>query len=89
MAVFDNADEFHADIQKRAAQLRARRDRGDDVDPVENISGQMYEPGYRRLQRNARLIKRAIRHGVAPAGFEDLDLPPNVAVIRAVGESAS
>jgi hypothetical protein len=35
VAAFDNPDEFHADIEKRAAQLRACKERGDDVDPAE------------------------------------------------------
>jgi len=87
VAAFDNPDEFHADIEERAARLRAREDRGDDVDPAEYISGMMRQPGYRRLQRNAHLLKRAIEHGVALTGVEDLDLPSSVGVTRAVRRS--
>jgi hypothetical protein len=83
VAAFDNAHEFHADIEKRAARLRMRKERGDDIDPIERISGQMYEPGYRRLQRNAHLLRRAIEHGVIPARIAELDLPSNVGLIRA------
>lgn len=79
VAAFDNAREFHADIEQRAAQLRARKQRGEGVDVTETVSGQMYEPGHRRLQRNAHLLKRAIEHGVVPAGVAELDLPRNVA----------
>lgn len=79
VAAFDNPDEFHADIERRAAELRART--GEGVDPAEHISGLMQPPGYRRLQRNAHLAKRAIEHGVAD--LDDLELPPNVGVIRA------
>jgi hypothetical protein len=43
--------------------------------------------GYRRQQRDAHLLKRAIEHGVAPVG-EDLDLPPNVSAVRAVLRSS-
>jgi hypothetical protein len=50
VAAFDNAGEFHTDIEARAVQLRARKERGEDVHPCEHISGQMYGPGYRRLQ---------------------------------------
>ena len=32
VAAFDNPNEFHTDIEERAAQLRARKERGDDVD---------------------------------------------------------
>ena len=85
VAAFDNPDEFHADIEKRAAHLRARKEHGDDVDPAEHIAGQMHEPGYRRMQRNAHLLRRSIEHGATPAGIEELDLPPNVAVTRADG----
>jgi hypothetical protein len=84
VSAFDNPREFHADIEKRAAQLRACKERGEDAEPVESISGQMYEPGYRRRQQNVHLLKRAIKHGVAPANIDELDLPSNVAFIRAV-----
>jgi hypothetical protein len=84
VAAFDNPNEFHTDIEERAAQLRARKERGDDVDHAEYISGMMHQPGYRRLQENAHLLKRAIEHGVAPVGVEDLGLPSNVGFIRAV-----
>jgi hypothetical protein len=58
VAAFDNPDEYHADIEERAALLRARRVRGEDVDPAEHITGQAYEPGYRQRQRNAHLLRR-------------------------------
>lgn len=83
VAAFNNADEFHADIEKRAARLRMRKERGEDIDPIERISGQMYEPGYRRVQRNAHLLRRAIEHGVVPARIAELDLPSNIGLIRA------
>ena len=41
VAAFDNAREFHADIEKRVAQLRVCKERGEDVDPTERIFGQM------------------------------------------------
>jgi hypothetical protein len=46
VAAFDNRHEFDADIEKRAARLRACKERGEDVDPAEHISGLMQEPGY-------------------------------------------
>ena len=87
VAAFDNPTEFHADIEERTAQLRARKERGDDVDDAEYISGMMHQSGYRRLQGNAHLLKRAIEHGVALVGVEDLGLPSNVGFIRAVRRS--
>lgn len=83
VAAFDNPGEFFADIAERSSQLRRRSERGEDVHPAERISGAMYEPGYRRVQRNAHLLKRAIKHGVVPARVAELDLPPNAATIRA------
>jgi hypothetical protein len=83
VAAFDNPDEFHAETEHRAALLRARRVRAEDVDPAEHITGRMYEPGYRRKQRNGHLLKRAMEHGVVPARIQDLELPSNVAVISA------
>jgi hypothetical protein len=87
VAAFDNPDEFHADIHTRAEQLRARRESGEGVDRLERITGRTYAPGYRRQQRDAHLLKRAIEHGVAPV-VEDLDLPANVSAVRAVRRSS-
>jgi hypothetical protein len=86
VAAFDNPDEFHADLDARAEQLRARRERGEGVDRLERITGRTYAAGYRRQQRDAHLLKRAIEHGVAPV-LDDLDLPPNVSAVRAVRRS--
>jgi hypothetical protein len=83
VAAFDNPGEFFADIAERSSQLRRRRERGEDVHPAEQISGAMYEPGYRRVQRNAHLLKRAIEHGVVPTRVAELDLPANTATMRA------
>jgi hypothetical protein len=86
VAAFDNPDEFHADIHSRAEQLRAHAKRGEEIDGLEHITGHAYPAGYRRRQRDAHLLKRAIEHGVAPI-VEDLDLPPNVSVTQAVRRS--
>jgi hypothetical protein len=83
VAAFDNPDEFHADIEQRSSQLRSDKESGAVPDAAERISGRMYEPGYLRLQQNAHLLKRAIEHGVAPAGIDDMELPSNVTYIRA------
>jgi hypothetical protein len=83
VAAFDNPDEFHAEIESRAAQLRRGKECGEVGDAAERIWGRMYEPGYLRLQRNAHLLKRAIEHGVAPAGIDDMELPPNITYVRA------
>jgi hypothetical protein len=87
VAAFDDPDEFHADINLRAEQLCIRRKSGEHVDRLERITGRTYAAGYRRQQRDAHLLRRAIEHGVAPV-LGDLDLPTNVSVARAVHRSA-
>jgi hypothetical protein len=86
VAVFDNSLEFEAAIDAAAADLRRRRDLGEDVDPREHISGVVWEPGYHRKQQGRRISKHAIERGITldrstwdrPAD----DLPPGMAVIR-------
>jgi len=82
VAAFDNQQEFDADIQQRAARLRAQKERGETVDPSERISGVVHQPGHRRLQANAHLLRRAIEHGAVPAGVEDLELPQNIGLFQ-------
>jgi hypothetical protein len=42
----------------------------------------VYEPGYRRLQQNGRLLRRAAEHGVWPLNWQDLELPANVGIVQ-------
>jgi hypothetical protein len=80
VAAFDSQSEFEACLDATAATLRGRREAGEDVDPREHISGLVYEPGYQRLQRNARLLRRAIDHRAVPPNWQTLDLPRNVGI---------
>src|SRR5215510_12489059 len=80
VAAFDSQREFEACLEATATALRARRETGEDVDPREYISGLVYEPGYRRIQANAHLLRRAIEHRAVPPNWQDLDLPPNMSV---------
>lgn len=82
VVAFDNPDEFQSELDSRAGELRARRQR-DEVDRSERIGGCLYEAGYHRRQRNAHLVKRAVEHG-ASAAIQDLGLPSNVSIARAV-----
>jgi hypothetical protein len=82
VAAFDRQSEFKAYLEATAATLGARRENGEDVDPREHVSGVVYEPGYHRLQANGRLLRRAIDRGAVPSNWRDLDLPPNVSIIR-------
>jgi hypothetical protein len=53
------------------------------------VSGKVYEPGYARRQQNARLLKRALEHGVWPSQLDVEDLPSSVRILRAVGRERS
>jgi hypothetical protein len=83
VAGFDNKREYKACMEETAAEIRARRERGDPVEPTEHVTGEVQEPGYRRKQQNARLVERAMRHGVMPAELANLEMPSNVAFLRA------
>jgi hypothetical protein len=62
VAAFDNESEWDACLGAAEAALRARRDAGEVVDPREHVSGAVYARGYRRLQQNGRLVRRAAEH---------------------------
>jgi hypothetical protein len=82
VSAFDNKREYKACMEETAAEIRARRERGDPVEPTEHVTGEVQEPGYRRKQQNARLVERAMRHGVMPAELASLEMPSNVAFLR-------
>lgn len=75
VAAFDNWDEMETDVRDRAARLRACRERGEDVDPAERISGITHERGHRRRWANGHMVHRAVKRGVAPPAIVELDLP--------------
>ncbi len=82
VGAFDNESEYDACLVAADAALGARRDSGEVVDPREHISGTVYEPGYRRLQQNGRLLRRAAEHGVWPPNWQDIELPSNVGIVQ-------
>lgn len=84
VAAFDNEAEFQSLLDERAADLKARRQAGEQTDPLEHFSGVHLHRGYQRQQQTNRLIHRAIRHGADPGRILDTlpQLPPNV--VRAV-----
>jgi hypothetical protein len=84
VAAFDNEPEFQACMQEVGAEIRRRRENGENVDRREHASGTIYEPGYLRRAANGHLLWRAIRHGVAPPGLERLELPSNTSYVTAV-----
>jgi len=83
VGAFDTESEWDACLDATEAALRARRDAGEAVDPREHVSGVVYEPGYRRLQQNGRLLRRAAEHGVWPPNWRNLELPSNVGILQA------
>jgi hypothetical protein len=86
VAAFDNKRELRRLLERRAGDLQRRRDAGEPIDPSEHFTGLMLEPGYRRRQRDGRLLKKAIQHRVSLSEeqIERLDLPANMtmAVLR-------
>jgi len=86
VAAFDNSLEFEAAIHAAAANLRRRRESGEDVDSQEHVSGIVLKPGYHRKQQGGRIIKRAIERGATldAETWDRLgnDLPPGMAVVR-------
>lgn len=84
VAAFDNEAEFLRLFETLNGDLQRRRgDVGDLVDPHEHFSGVRLEPGYRRRQRDGRILMAAIRHRVSlPRELvERLDLPVGMKVV--------
>ena len=82
VAAFDNEPEFDACMDTVQHEIKARRDRGEPVDPGEHASGVVHEPGYLRRAANGHLLSRAIRHGAAGSWIGELELPSNMSVAR-------
>jgi hypothetical protein len=80
VAAFDTKREFYACLDEVDADIRARQERGEPVGPNEHVMGVELKPGYRREQQQARLVERALRHGVLPAELENL--PRNFGLLR-------
>jgi len=83
VAVFDNEPEFRACMNSLGDEIKARRDRGEPVEPGEHASGVVHEPGYLRRAANGHLVMRAIRHGATGSWIGELELPSNMSVARA------
>lgn len=80
VAAFDTKREFKACMGEVDAEIRARQEHGDPVEPNEHVMGVELEPGYRRKQQQARLVERALKHGVLPAELDKM--PRNFALLR-------
>jgi hypothetical protein len=82
VAAFDNEKEFQSFLDDRNAELLALQASG-EAEAGEHVSGVVHEVGYRRKQQNARVLKRAVEHGVWPTQIDEQDLSANVGVLRA------
>jgi hypothetical protein len=83
VAAFDNEQEYGACIETVQAEIKARRERGEPVDPAEHASGIVHGPGYLRRAANGHLLIRAIRRGATGPWIGELELSSNMSVIRA------
>jgi hypothetical protein len=81
VAAFDRRREFSACFRAVSEEIERRKSAGEEVDPSEQVSGMVHEPGSRRRAANGRLVRRALSHGVAPGPWmDDLEMPSNMAV---------
>lgn len=83
VAAFDNEHEMWASMEEIGAEIRRRREAGEEVDRGEHASGVVHEPGYLRRAANGHLVSRAIGHGVFPRSLQAVELPSNMSVAQA------
>jgi hypothetical protein len=82
LTAFDDAQEFERFLDLRNAALLAGQAAGEN-DPREHVSGVIHEPGHRVRAQNKRLLRRALAHGVWPAGWDPHNPPEGVSVVSA------
>jgi len=83
VAVVDDSREFEELLRRVSGDLRRRRAAGEAVDPRENVSGHVMEPGHLARSANGHLVRRAVEHGVWDPRLDRLELPSNISVMRA------
>ena len=86
VGAFDNKAEYQARMTEVSAELERRREAGEDVDPSEHVSGTVLESGYQRRSANARLLQRALEHGVhgeALRALWGMELPRSIVPLEA------
>jgi hypothetical protein len=83
VAAFDNEREMLAGIGEIGAEIRRRREAGEEVGRGEHASGVIHQPGYLRQAAIGHLVRRAVSHGVFPRVLRAVELPPGMSVIRA------
>ncbi len=83
VAAFDDESEFQACLHEVEAEIRRRREDGENDDWREHASGTIYEPGYLRRAANGHLVWRAIKRGISTPALRDLKLPSNMSSMTA------
>jgi hypothetical protein len=83
VAAFDNERQMWDCMEEIGAQIRRRRDAGEEVDRGEHASGLHHEPGYLRRAAHGHLVSRANRHGVFLRPLQEVERPSNMSVSRA------
>ena len=83
VAAFDDESEFQACVHEVEAEIRRRREDGENDDWREHASGTIYEPGYLRRAANGHLVWRAIKRGISTPALRDLELPSNMSSMPA------
>jgi len=81
VAVLADRRSFDRMCTQLTDDLESRRRGGGLVDYREHHSGRVLAPGHIQRQRNARLLRRAVDHGVWPEALRGLDFPASVAVM--------
>ncbi len=84
LAAFDEESEFEAFLAALNAELLARQSVG-EADQREYVSGVIHEPGHRVRRQNQRLLRRALRHGTLPRGWDLANPPDGISVVSAGG----
>lgn len=83
VGAFDDAAEARTCLDRVRAEIDRRRETDPDFDRHEYVSSRTLEPGERRRAASSRLLRRSIRHGVAPGDWsQDLELASSTGLLR-------
>lgn len=77
VAAFDDEAEWRRLLEELSSDWGRRRADGQLIDPREHITGVVLEANHARRQRDARLLRAAIRHrtAISEEFLERLDVP--------------
>lgn len=90
VGVYDTEREWRAHLDRVTADIARRRGSGERVDRREHSTGGILRPGDRERAATAHLVRRAVEHGVNPAGLlRGRELPSSMVVFGAEDSAAS